>query len=228
MDATDFYRTNFVRYAASHVKTGEKILDAAAGERPDELLFRHALYESCDFQQDTASRHNFLCDIQDIPMPDANYDAVLCILALDDVPQPQKCLLEFRRVLRSGGQLFISAPLNGRVHNHPYHFFHYSRFGLKLLFETAGFEIVQIAPWGGIFSCLSHFSYKLPPYIKSQYPLKDLSGILRPLARLFLFPLYGLAVVVLRWLFPLVCFYLDRMDHVRDFTLGYGCHVRKP
>lgn len=228
IDVTDYYRTNFVLYAASCVKPGERVLDAAAGDCPDEPLFQGAIYESCDWQQNKLGRHAFVCDIQDIPAPAAKYDAVLCLLALDDLPHPEKCFQEFHRILRPGGQLFISGPLNGRVHNHPYHFFHYSQFGLKLLCESAGLEIIQNTPWGGIFSCLSHFSYKLPKYIKSQEPLKRLPWGLRSLARLLLYPFYGLGVLLFSWIIPLLCFYLDRLDRVRDFTLGYGCHARKP
>jgi SAM-dependent methyltransferase len=206
---------------------GDDVLDAAAGDCPDRHLFSNCNYESCDFVQNSRKSHNYICDLQSIPVPDEKYNIVLCMLAMDDFPDPQKCIDELHRVLKPGGHLFITAPFNGRVHGDPYHFFHFSKYGLRLLFERSQFEIVRITPWGGIFSCVSHFCFKMPKYLISQQPLQNFSKTTRSLLRILFRPGWKLAEFIVGRLVPLACYYLDPLDDRKDFTLGYSCHCRK-
>lgn len=47
-------------------------------------------------------------DAEDMPFPDASFDAVLCGLGLMYVPDPRRCLEESRRVLRPGGRAVMA------------------------------------------------------------------------------------------------------------------------
>jgi ubiquinone/menaquinone biosynthesis C-methylase UbiE len=55
-----------------------------------------------------------VADAQAIPFADASFDAVIANHMLYHVPDRAKALSEFRRVLRSGGRLYLAA--NGRAH----------------------------------------------------------------------------------------------------------------
>jgi SAM-dependent methyltransferase len=81
-------------------------------------------------------------------------DTVLCTQVIEHVRDPQSLLRESARVLRVGGHLILSAPLMNVVHEPPYDYFRFTPYGLRLLFENAGFEVVCIRHQGGGWAML--------------------------------------------------------------------------
>lgn len=228
-DAEEYGRLRFIEYAASQVRQAERVLDAGAGERPHRRYFDHAQYESCDHADNSTHSHAFLCDIRTIPREDASYDAVLCIQVLSYLPTPQRAIDEFYRILRPGGSLFLTAPQGWGHHGPPYHHFGFTSHGLEWLFRNAGFEVVSIESRGGIFWYLGRRIRKLPTYIFEQHrPAGRGEGLLKRLAWTAALPLYAVSLPVCRYVIPLICFYLDRLDTAKEYTLGYACHCRKP
>lgn len=47
---------------------------------------------------------------ENIPFPDEAFDAIMAFEVIEHVPDPYKALSEMRRVLKTGGSLFISTP----------------------------------------------------------------------------------------------------------------------
>lgn len=102
-------------------------------------------------------------DGQALSFSDASFDAVICSLGLMFFPDPQRGLAEFRRVLRSGGRAAVSvntvpkrsynnrinlaiaryAPVVAEAAARVFSLGEAAK--LKLLFEAAGFEDVEIA-----------------------------------------------------------------------------------
>ena len=93
--------------------------------------------------------------LQDLPVADASFDAVLCTQVLEHVADPLAVLSELRRVTRPGGQLLLTVPLVWPLHEEPYDFFRYTPHGLRHLLTAAGFEIVSITPRNGSFTTLA-------------------------------------------------------------------------
>ena len=98
-----------------------------------------------------------------LPVPDASFDVVTCVLALEHVADTQRLLSEMRRVLVSGGLLLLAVPFHGRFQgaltaltSFERHFdplepvlrFYTAR-SLRGLLEAFGFEEVQTAARGG-------------------------------------------------------------------------------
>jgi SAM-dependent methyltransferase len=74
-----------------------------------------------------------------IPLSDGTVDAVICIAVLEHVKRPWLAASEIRRVLRSGGDVYVAVPFLQPVHGYPNHFFNMTQSGLASLFE--GFDI---------------------------------------------------------------------------------------
>jgi ubiquinone/menaquinone biosynthesis C-methylase UbiE len=153
------YLRRFLARAAGEVRPGQRVLDAGAGRAQYRGLFAHARYETADFMavQGKAYRQpDYVCDLAAIPVEDARYDHVVCTQVLEHLPDPGRVLEELHRVLEPGGTLWLSAPLFYAEHERPYDFFRYTRYGLRRLLETAGFEVLEIEWLEGYFGTLSY------------------------------------------------------------------------
>ncbi len=144
-DAETFGIIKFIEFAAKKVKQSDKVLDAGAGSHPYKKYFSHAKYESTDMSCDSSdNKHDFICSLDKIPRPDSFYDVIINTQVLEHVEYPQKVINEFYRLLKPGGQLFLTAPQGWGLHEEPYHFFNFTKYGLESLFKHAGFKVIFI------------------------------------------------------------------------------------
>jgi SAM-dependent methyltransferase len=98
-----------------------------------------------------------------LPLDHGSFDLVWCSEVLEHVGDTAHLLLEVRRVLRAGGRLLVTVPFHGRVkaalialtrfdsHFDPTgdHLRFYTRTSLAETLERAGFDPVDVGPWGG-------------------------------------------------------------------------------
>lgn len=233
----EFSIKKFIEFVSKEVKEGERVLDTGAGKCPYKKYFSHTQYESTDFEdifeKDYKENHNFICNLEKIPKADNFYDAILNTQVLEHIEHPQKVIEEFYRILKPGGKLFLTAPQESELHGEPYHFFNFTKYGLKALFKKAGFKIIFIKPRGGIFWFLAYKIKKLPSYIFYQYLFereKDsfkISKIKIKPGTIILFPFYLISIPFSSFIFPLIFFYLDKLDKKKNCTLGYMCYCLK-
>lgn len=133
-------------------------LDCGSGRSPYRaLLARQAATVTSVDIEDRSGAVDLLADIQAMPeIDDRSFDTVLCTQVLEHVPRPWQAMAELGRVLRPGGHLILSVPHLSAVHEPPNDFYRYTRFGLESLCESAGLEIVRLAPTGGLVCFLAH------------------------------------------------------------------------
>ena len=86
----------------------------------------------------------YVCDLAAIPVESERYDLVLLTQVLEHIPEPLRVLDELGRVLKAGGQLWLTQPFYYEEHEQPYDFYRYTQFGLKHLLDRAGFEVAAI------------------------------------------------------------------------------------
>ncbi len=162
LNSSRVYLEAFVRQAAGSLAPGGLMLDAGAGHAPYRDLFRHARYESADFQQLDESQYSpevaitYVCDLKTIPVEEKRYDLVLCTQVLEHVPEPGMVLKELYRVLKPGCALWISAPLFFSEHQAPYDYFRFTQFGFRYLLEQAGFQVERIERLEGYYGTLAY------------------------------------------------------------------------
>ena len=140
------------------------VLDAGAGPMPYKDLFAHVHYEAADMVE--APGLDYVCDIAKLPVEDERYDLVFCSQTLEHVPNPVPVLREFARVLKPGGEVWLSAPLFYPEHVKPYDFYRYTRFAWRNMARRAGFKVVDISWLEGYYATLSfqlEVAYKALP-----------------------------------------------------------------
>jgi len=142
--------SQWVRKAAAVGKSKSfRVLDAGAGRAPYRHLFDHVTYETADFVQVSRKKYteiDHVCDLTKIPVPDETYDLVLSTQVLEHVPEPVAVLREFHRVLKPGGQAWLSAPLFYAEHEKPFDFHRYTQFSWRWMAADSGFR-VEVLDW---------------------------------------------------------------------------------
>lgn len=148
----------FVAEAAAAVPPGAAVLDAGAGDCRYQRFFTQRNYESADFCQveKEYAKVTYVCDLKQIPVGDASYDLVLCTQVLEHVNEPGGVLREFARVLKPGGQLWLTAPLFYEEHEVPYDFYRYTRYGLSHVVKEAGFDVKRVEWLEGYYGTLAY------------------------------------------------------------------------
>lgn len=120
-------------------------------------------------------RSGVVTDITHLPIREEIVDWVLIPNIVEHVNEPEAMFLEACRVLKKGGRAFVFAPHVREEHQPPYDYFRYTRYGLRHLFEKAGFEVQSITPASGIFDVLSKTTMLaldfLPPMKKKIFGL---------------------------------------------------------
>jgi SAM-dependent methyltransferase len=146
--------------AAGRVGHGKdfKVLDAGAGAAPYRKHFGQVTYETADFAEvdKEYGQLDYVCGLDRLPMPDATYDMVFCSQVLEHIPEPAAVLREIHRVLKPGGQAWLSAPLFYEEHEKPYDFYRYTQFAWRKLAEDAGFAVESLDWMEGYYGTLSY------------------------------------------------------------------------
>ena len=177
LDVNKKNRDQWLAQTLSEISDGLRILDAGAGELGNESLCSHLDYVSQDICQyegagdqqglqtgewDT-SQIDIVCDITNIPEPDASFDAILCSEVLEHLPDALKALDEFSRLLKPNGALILTAPFSSLVHFAPYHYATgFSRYWYETHLPSRCFKIKELTPNGDWFSMLKQEALRLP------------------------------------------------------------------
>lgn len=72
-------------------------------------------YTGTDFVASSSGFRLVLADAGQLPFPDDHFDAVFCIDAYEHFPRPDLAAIEFGRVLRPGGFMYLSSPNYGNI-----------------------------------------------------------------------------------------------------------------
>lgn len=223
-------RDQWIVDRAREVKPNAKVLDVGAGSAPYRTLFAKCEYLTQDFAQLRSDqlRHggygaiDYVCDATKIPVVAASFDVVLCTEMLEHVPDPEAVINELARVLRPGGELFLTAPLGSGLHQEPHHYYGgFTPFWYQKFLTEAGFDSIEINANEGFFSYYGQESLR---FLQMTRPL---GGVLPKLISLIFFPVWLVLFPIVGFGFPLLARIFDRYDTARQFTVGYHVRARR-
>ena len=225
-DIGRWYVTKFVEDVAKSLPAGSSVLDAGAGECVYKRLFSHCEYKAIDLGIGETSWNygnlDYVGPLHDMPIESNAFDAVLCTQVLEHLEWPRESVKEMCRVLKSGGRLFVTAPMSQGEHQIPYDFFRYTSFGLRSICEHAGLKVLEICPFGGRWT---RWAYELPGCL-SVFPPSGIRSTRPNVAGILLLPLKIVALGIVRML-QLVLLSLDKLDKTRNDPFGWGLVARK-
>lgn len=128
------------------------LLDLGCGNRPYRpLLTRISSYLPYDIET-VGSTPEVVGTAERLPFAAESFDSVLCTQVLEHVAQPWMMVSEIARVLRPGGRVLLSAPQAWRLHEQPYDYYRYTRYGLESLLNDANLSLISCWEQGGAWA----------------------------------------------------------------------------
>lgn len=77
-------------------------------------------------------------------LPSGSYRMIVCCGLLEHIPDPQRFVDELHRILMPGGRVLISCSCCFSIHEGPHDYFHYTPFGVRVLFQQwSRFEVLR-------------------------------------------------------------------------------------
>lgn len=209
--------------ARQQIPAGARVLDAGSGEGQFKHYFNHTIYTGIDLAVGDLSWDytglDVVGDLRRLPFEDNTFDAAVCIQTLEHVNEPMRVTNEIGRVLKPGGRYYLSAPMCWHQHQKPHDYFRYTSYGFRHLLENSQMRIVEMRPAGGYFWFLS-FNLQLLHYWLFPKPEETWKRLLQMPFKLSTQFIFALAL-------PLLLYYLDRFDKIKDQTLGWVCIAEK-
>src|SRR5262249_12539541 len=94
--------------------------------------------------------------VEQLPVPDASFDLVLCTPVLEHCDDPAQAVRELRRVVRPGGRVLASTHGVMVYHPSPSDHWRWTHTGLRKLFgENGDWASVDVAAASGTAACLA-------------------------------------------------------------------------
>lgn len=140
-------------YAVNKYAAGN-LLDIGCGNKPYQKMFDGKIdtYVGCDIVQSSEEKVDVLCPANNIPLTDESFNTVFSTQTIEHVADHQGLVNEAYRLVKKGGYFIVSGPLYWHLHEEPYDYFRFTKYGFEHILQKAGFEIVAIQPNGGMWA----------------------------------------------------------------------------
>lgn len=202
-----------IKYYAQKLGPVDIVLDIGSGAKlPYRPFFQSKKHIGLDYFEAT----HVNADATHMPIASSVADVVLMTEVLEHLPCPRQTLIETNRLLKEDGHLIVTVPLVWGVHD----YIDYQRWtecGLEKILREAGFEVKEIKYRGGIFAVIGCLISTIPMQLFSDMKSQKSWWIT--------------AIYVASWLATLPvmwgAYFLDKLDHRQDFTLGYSILCEK-
>lgn len=182
-----------------------RMLDVGCGNKPYAKMFADKIAEhvGCDVVQSSERCVDVICPATELLFADCTFNTVLATQVIEHVADHRSMLLEVFRVLEKKGFLILSGPMYWPLHEEPYDFFRFTKYGLEFLLKSVGFIEIEILNNGGRWA------------LCGQVLIHTIMGT--RLQRDFI-------VRAINWLFA----YLDDKRTISDNPMNYVVIARKP
>lgn len=141
---------DFIKHEFS--KPYQIALDYGAGNSPYRPLFDCEQYLTADVEQNEHNSIDYIINGSLVDLDSESVDLIVCSDVLEHIFKFDNTIAEIYRLLKPGGELFISFPFINREHETPYDFFRYTTFSITKILQP--FEIQKLEKVGNLWFIL--------------------------------------------------------------------------
>jgi SAM-dependent methyltransferase len=198
------------------------LLDVGCGKKPyAPLLSNASRYIGLDVPttMHSLTQVDIIGTALALPIRDECFDSLLCTEVLEHTPDPLGALLEMWRVANPGGILLLTIPLSEQLHEEPYDYYRFTKYGLDYLLNESGWKSLRIYERGGAWL---EFGYRFSSFLYSTVgTIHNEDGTLKP--RTVVGPLVVMFCVIVQ----LVADVLNSVWKSKISTIGYAVVAQK-
>jgi SAM-dependent methyltransferase len=174
----EYMREMWIKARLSEIPEGYSILDAGAGDQHHKPWCSHLKYTSQDLGQYDGvgdgvglqtktydyGKLDIISKIEEMPIDNESFDAVLCTEVLEHIPNPETAIKEMARVIKPEGRLIVTAPFCSITHFAPSYFeTGFSEYWYKTILPSYGLKIESMEVYGDYFEYLAQELHRLYP-----------------------------------------------------------------
>lgn len=164
----DTLRYDFIKKSFTNAGPREYLLDLGCGVKPFKPYYDTIAKKSIGIDVAQSPHGTNAVDIvydgKIFPFKENEFDLVFCTEVMEHVPDPVLFLSEINRVMQMNGKLIMTTPFMVPLHEEPYDFYRYTKYGIKELLTRSGFEVEQITPFADYFGVIMAFQMQI--YLK--------------------------------------------------------------
>lgn len=164
-----------------------RTLDLGAGSAKYREIIKEKAEDYLAFDMVPGKNIDVTGDALNLPFPADTFDTIVSTQVLEHIEKPWVMIKEIRRVLKPRGVCILTAPFLEPYHPDPGDFFRYSVEGMRSLFRNEGFEVMECAGYGQVFSVLATFIKFLwfNPFQKSKKGGRRATSLIYKIAQFF-------------------------------------------
>lgn len=129
----------FLNPEFSGIRTNERVLTIGAGGEVNELLdeyCRRNRFQVVSFDIDEEKNPDILGDLCTYPFDGEPFDTVVMCEVLEHLHSPHLGIDNVYKALKPGGRLILTTPFIFPIHDRPYDYFRFTKYGLEHLLSA--------------------------------------------------------------------------------------------
>lgn len=145
----------FLDHEFSRILPGEKVLTIGAGGEVNDLLYDFASkhkFHITSFDIDKKRNPDIVGDLHIYNFETSSFDTIVMSEVLEHLHTPHLGIKNVYKTLKPGGKLILTTPFIFPIHDRPYDYYRYTKYGLKYLLSD--FEDVEIKEKNSAFEAI--------------------------------------------------------------------------
>lgn len=152
----------FLEKEYSTIKANESVITIGAGGKVNQILQNYSKtigFTFVSFDLDDKRNPDIIGDICFYDFKEMRFDVIVISEVLEHVPYPHLAMRNIHQTLNKEGRLILTVPFIFPIHDRPYDYYRYTRYGLEFLLKE--FREVRINERNSWAECINMLAPRL-------------------------------------------------------------------